>query len=246
MKKQLNHRKEPILQPNKYPFLNPVIITKDQILLDGETRVEVCKSMNVPIQCTVLNFDFKDIESTDALNQFRFIQEKQREKLEKYFLDYKIGYKKQLLLCSSDDRFQKFYDLREKFINKGIYWETLSYHYPLCKNTYRFNKEIKEVFTADVPGKEALMTNEVKGFINNLPETITIYRGMTLEEEECGNYGVSWTLNKKVAEKFAYNYLYNYDTRNKKRIVKEIEINKSNIITYFNDRNEEEIIYIKK
>ena len=71
----------------------------------------------------------------------------------------------------------------------------------------------------------------------NLPDTFTVYRGL---QENAQEDGLSWTLSKDVAEWFASRF------ENDGEII-ERKIYKSEVIAYFNDRDEEEIVLdIKK
>jgi len=232
------------IHPNQYLFINPIIITKDDFIVDGQHRAEVCKLKNLPIRTICLDFYSSEITKPECIKQIRGIQKSQRETLERYFKTYDIGYTKQMIWVSSEDRFEKFYGLKDKFIAKGNYWEILAKNYTMCNNTYRFKKELKEVFTDNVPGREKLITDKAKEILENLPEQVIIYRGMSVTENETGDYGISWTLDKKVAEKFAFNYIHNYDTIGQEHIVKELVVDKSKIVAYFDGRNEQEIIYI--
>ena len=85
------------------------------------------------------------------------------------------------------------------------------------------------------------MSEEERQFLAQLPESITIYRGGSLAEHKSKKYGISWSLGKKIAEQFA-------DVKviidKKEMMVIEKQINKADVIAYFNERQEEEIIYI--
>lgn len=71
----------------------------------------------------------------------------------------------------------------------------------------------------------------------NLPDTFTVYRGL---QENAQEDGLSWTLSKDVAEWFANRF------DNEGKIIEKV-IHKSEVIAYFNDRDEEEIVLdIKK
>jgi hypothetical protein len=67
---------------------------------------------------------------------------------------------------------------------------------------------------------------------------------MSEKELKSGNFGVSWTLSKKVARFFAEDYKRNYDTRKHKKIVHSMIVDKASIIAYFSSRKEKEVIYI--
>jgi hypothetical protein len=65
------------------------------------------------------------------------------------------------------------------------------------------------------------------------------------EEAKSEDYGVSWTLDKSIAEFFANSFLHNYDTYHLEKTLVELKVKKTDIIAYFNSK-ESEIIYIHK
>jgi hypothetical protein len=67
---------------------------------------------------------------------------------------------------------------------------------------------------------------------------------MTEEEKDSGEYGISWSLKKEVAETFAFTYAHNYDSVGEPKTVLELKINKSDVIAYLTDRQENEILYL--
>lgn len=89
-----------------------------------------------------------------------------------------------------------------------------------------------------------LMNEDQKKFYHLLPETVTIYRGMTEKERRSGDYGISWTLDKAMASFFAFKYIRNYAFANEPKCVLELSVPKTRIIAYWNERREQEIIYI--
>lgn len=71
----------------------------------------------------------------------------------------------------------------------------------------------------------------------NLPDTFVVYRGL---QENAQEDGLSWTLSKDVAEWFANRF------DNEGEVIEKV-IHKSEVIAYFSDRDEEEIVLdIKK
>lgn len=79
--------------------------------------------------------------------------------------------------------------------------------------------------------------------INDLDESITIYRGTSLSEPESGNYGQSWSLCKRVAKEFAYKHYSSqndFDLAN--RVVISTQISKSDILYYDKTNSEKEVI----
>lgn len=82
-----------------------------------------------------------------------------------------------------------------------------------------------------------LMGRENYEVYENLPDTFVVYRGL---QENAQEDGLSWTLSKDVAEWFASRF------ENDGEIIEKI-VHKTEVIAYFNDRDEEEIVLdIKK
>ena len=228
---------EPVPAPTGYPFINPIILTKDMKIFDGQHRYEVCKDMGRGVECIVVDFNADELSNPDCMARIRDIQQKQTARMESYFKKYDIGYNKQLLWCSAEDRMGKFYEFRDKFKTDQDYWQKLGDNYILSTNNFKYSKELKGLFTAPKAGRDFLMNEKDLEFRNNLPEKVVVFRGMSVEENLSGDFGISWTLNKKIAEKFAFDYKHNYDTLGKEHLVKELLIDKSDIIAYFSDRN---------
>jgi hypothetical protein len=150
-----------------------------------------------------------------------------------------------LLKSNSFERFAAFLELTTRFNLKGaLYWSTLRKTYSICDDLYSYKSEIKQAFSSNEPYRNTLMSKKELNYLTALPEILTIYRGMTVKEFESGEFGVSWTLKKDVAEFFAYKYRRNFSTGHLPKMVHELKVNKSNIIAYFGERQEYEIIYI--
>ena len=49
-------------------------------------------------------------------------------------------------------------------------------------------------------------------FLKILPKKLTIYRGMTDQEFELGEFGISWAIEKRVKEYFRDSYPRNHAT----------------------------------
>lgn len=146
---------------------------------------------------------------------------------------------------SSETRFHKFLDWAPSWYGKN-YWYALAIAYTCSDNLYALKDEVKAAFSAKRKYRESLMEDKELKIWRNLPEHITIYRGMTLEEKESGDYGVSWTLSKKTAEFFAYKYQRNRSTNHLPRTVHKLIVKKNDVVAYFGERNEKEIIYLHK
>lgn len=233
-------------QPHKgYYFpMFPIILTKDNEIIDGQNRYALCMAMGIEFQVIKLPFTKEQINTKACIDELIKIQKKQDEKLEDIFIKYKIDFKLQLLHCSSQMKIKKFYQFKDLFINDIDFWQELRSAFILSKNTKHYQKEIRELFTSKRKNRNNLMNDDEIEKLKNLPEKITIYRGMTVEEKESEKFGISWSLEKTVAENFALTYAHNYDTVGLDKIVFELEIHKEDIIAYFSDRQEEEILYI--
>jgi len=148
-----------------------------------------------------------------------------------------------ILMCSSFDRFQTFLKIKD-FLNDKDYWKMLSTAYTGSDDLFHLKEEVKEAFIVDRQHRNFLMNEEDLKVYTSLPEKLIIYRGMTTEEFESGDFGVSWTLSEKLAKFFAFTYGRNFSTHGKKKVVHQLEVSKNEILAYFGDRNEQEVIYI--
>lgn len=83
--------------------------------------------------------------------------------------------------------------------------------------------------------KKALMDDEDYQVFDTLPSEFSVYRGISTH----GNTnGLSWTLNRETAEWFAKRFSFDGG----KGTVIEATAKKEDVLAYFNDRNEQEIV----
>jgi hypothetical protein len=152
-----------------------------------------------------------------------------------------------LMMCDSYDRFPTFLEITDEMDLEGeLYWFALKECYSTCDNNYQFRHMIKDAFRRKDSHREILMSKEERKYLKKLPDTLTIYRGMTVEEYESGNFGVSWTLKESVAKFFAEMYMRNFDTKHLPKTIHQLTIKKEDVIAYFGERKEFEIIYLNK
>jgi hypothetical protein len=79
--------------------------------------------------------------------------------------------------------------------------------------------------------------------VNTLDPNITIYRGTSKDEYNSKEFGQSWTINKTVANEFAFNhYLGQPEHQGTKRVVIKTTINRTNIFYFDKDDYEKEVI----
>lgn len=142
-------------------------------------------------------------------------------------------------------KFQAF--LAIKPVLKGkFYWYALRQAYDLSDNLFLYRTDVKLAFCSDDPFREFLMNCSERKVWAKLPPRVTIYRGMTAKELEGKIYGVSWTLSRQKAEYFARQYPRNYAVNHLEKVVHKKVVSKNKIVAFFNERLEEEIIYIDK
>ncbi len=84
--------------------------------------------------------------------------------------------------------------------------------------------------------KECLMNDDDLDYYNSLPNTITVYRGVSPNRAK---YGLSWTDNKKKAEWFQHRF---EKELHKKGYLLKATINKKHCLAYINDRKEKELV----
>lgn len=146
--------------------------------------------------------------------------------------------------ADSFNRFEIFLEIEPKLKGKN-YWYGLRISYDSSDNLFCYKDAIKSLFKSNEPNRNSLMDNKELKYLNELPQEITIYRGMTEQELISEQFGISWTLKKKVAIFFAETYNRNYAVNHLKKVVHKITINKSKVIAFFNGRKEFEIIYME-
>jgi hypothetical protein len=242
--KNSQKRKVSSSSSTNYPFINPIITTSDNHIVDGQHRYEVCKEYKLEFKYERMSFSSEQMNEEIFFNELRAIQNGQRIRLEKWFTDKKINFKEQLIMCSSIDRMQKFFEFENEFESDIEYWTQLAKCYSVSDNNFKHINEVRQAFSSKRLNREYLMSPKERDILNSLPDIVTIFRGMSEEEDKSGSLGISWTLNKSVAEKFANEFIHNYDTNENKHLVKELQVPKSSIIAYFGERQEEEIIYL--
>lgn len=157
------------------------------------------------------------------------------------FLKYDMKLINILNFSQSSDKIRIFIEYQNQMSDEE-YWKYLGHSY-ISQDFFSVpNNILTKLFQSDRPGREYLMSEKDREDFDQLPDEITIYRAMSKKEYDSGNYRYSWTLNKKVAELFLNR---NEALYKKDMLIHEIKIKKIESIAYFNNRNEEEIIYIK-
>jgi hypothetical protein len=141
----------------------------------------------------------------------------------------------------SYNRLSRFYNIESKILPTE-YVDIFRRVYSTTWKNYRYRSELRYTFSNKISPDE-IMTEEETQIFHNLPEKLKIYRVMSLKEAESRDYGVSWTLDKDIAEGIAEMYFSQIYIQSGCRI-KELEIDKTEITAYFDHANLKEVIYL--
>jgi hypothetical protein len=103
---------------------------------------------------------------------------------------------------------------------------------------YDYEDLLKLFWYKDYP--KLMMDTDELGFYSQLPQEITIWRGIRVEEElDEENIGFSFTLDKERAEWFAKRF--SQDGRGTPMLI-EAKVDKDEILSVFLNRGEEEVL----
>ena len=185
------------------------------------------------------------LKRATKINNFNIIEDclnanTEYKVLEAYLKQNEISYTNLFIDAPASDKIKLFIENADTFSDEE-YWQELASTYVLQNYKKIPYKTYYKLFTSERAFREKLMSEEERQFLAQLPESITIYRGGSLAEHKSKKYGISWSLDKKIAEQFA-------DVKGirdgKEMMVIEKQINKAEVIAYFKERQEAEIIYI--
>lgn len=127
-------------------------------------------------------------------------------------------------------RLKAFQDVSLKIFQKSFteYWSILGEIWTDSENIYSNISAWKNLLDTKVKAKIYFMTDKEIVQFENLPKTLTVYRGSTHD-------GLSYTLNKDVAKWFAKRF-------DKKGKIFTRKIKKSEVFAFISRRREEEVI----
>lgn len=125
------------------------------------------------------------------------------------------------------------FDVVKKSLSDKEYWDCLGWVYTDLEFHYNYRRLIAKLFTLRKVVPEYLMQEDELQFLNSLPESVTIYRGVGKFPRV--QLGMSWTLLQQKAEWFANRF-------NDNPYLLTGTIEKSNILAYFAGRNEAEVV----
>lgn len=117
------------------------------------------------------------------------------------------------------------------------YWSLLRDVWVDTEFPWRNMSTWKNLFAAKRPYRRSfLMMPDEFNALSNMPKRVRVYRGCELEHEADG-CGISWTVRKDVAEFFARRF-------DRGGSVITAEVDRGDIVAYFDNRNEDEVILI--
>ncbi|MCM2371092.1 hypothetical protein [Aporhodopirellula aestuarii] len=128
------------------------------------------------------------------------------------------------------NRLRAFAEITAQIANED-YWRLLAKVYIDSENTGQMLELYKIYFASKRPGREHMMNTDERSFLAKLPSVIPVYRGHTHRK----NQGLSWTLDRNIAEWFARRF-------GGDPVLLIGNVNKEDVIAYFAERNEQEIV----
>jgi len=195
-----------------YEYTDSLIADFEEMILDDDLEDYIKM-----IKLSSFNIHFKKIHISGKLDLFFILSFSSTGDKIKYFIEYN----NQL----SDDE----------------YWRHLSQIYQYQDYNPVPYEILKALFKNNRKGKENLMEQEEKEIFETLPDQVLIYRAMSLKEFESGKFRLSWTLDKKVSEKFKERNSMLYS---EEHVIHNLTVSKKDILAFFDGRDEKEIIYL--
>lgn len=140
-------------------------------------------------------------------------------------------------------RLWAFMKISDEITDDCAYWDLLGDIWTDTENAYQAYEDWEWMLSSERPCRESMMSEEEQKFLVGLPDEIEIYRGYNAqadEEPHGGLDGFSWTLDRQKAEWFAERF----SSHRGQAFVATALVSKEDVIAYFNDRNESEIIVL--
>jgi hypothetical protein len=131
----------------------------------------------------------------------------------------------------------------ESKINQIDYEAIFRRVYSTSWKNYRYRVELREIFKNRISHQGGIMTQHERDYLSELPDKVKIYRVMSEKEAASRDYGVSWSLDRGIAERLGEMYFSDIYIHSGFQIL-DMEIDKSDIVAYFNDYGTMEIIYL--
>lgn len=203
--------------------------------------------LGVYFQTDFLNETFKDfLENKKSIKSTL-------SKIKKWFDKLLITHKETIdwngLFAAKSENLGEVLRTHYNTMPDSIFWKMVKRCYVSSSFAHTDESTILRYLNDTRPEKEHLMDDAERELFNNLPDEVTIYRGCTKQEIKSGKYRMSWTLDRKTAEFFAFEYV-NLERENSlekdKSLYDVVEktVSKKDLLCYFGDRSEAEVLYI--
>jgi hypothetical protein len=128
-------------------------------------------------------------------------------------------------------RCEAFLSIADRLPDKD-YWAFAGAVWQDSENIWQNLKEWRSILRSQRPAREHFMSEEDRIALAEMADRLTVYRGI----DRASYRGLSWTLDKSIAEFFAMRF-----NGPSQRIV-EGTVSKSRVIAYLSDRGEQEIV----
>lgn len=128
-----------------------------------------------------------------------------------------------------------FMEIADKIDDDKTYWELVGEVYIDSENPWRHPDEWEKLLKSGRQNRDHIMSEEERVFFDELPETLTIYRGFAFTNR----VGWSWTLDREKAVWFAERFA---DELGGFPQVVNGTVSKQDAIAYFERREEKEIL----
>jgi hypothetical protein len=135
-------------------------------------------------------------------------------------------------------RLDAFSDI-EHLVTPEKYWELLGMVWSDSENIWQNLGAWIDYFSDERPGREHMMEEDEREAFAQLPDTLTIYRGYC---RGSNMKSCSWTLDQKRAEWFAKRFAV-VNGPDSPRVAEGV-VAKSDVIAYFTERQESEIVVL--
>jgi len=178
------------------------------------------------------------VKSHDGKKVYKVLNMKLMPSLSKREIDHLLfGF-----VVDTTNRIETFLDIADKLKNEN-YWYGLGQAIDDCEILHFCKNQVKKALQDKThQGREHMMSEEERAKFAQLPDEITIYRGMTMDEYNSGDFGVAWSLDKKQAEFFAYEFFRYFSIAGIEKTVHQMTVKKADVIAYF--EREDTIIYV--
>lgn len=119
------------------------------------------------------------------------------------------------------------------------YWNLLGDIWTDTENLWQNYDEWHEALMAERGAREQIMAPEERAFLDAQPDEFTIYRGYHTEGDSGPLRGYSWTLSREKAEWFGKRRAADMTP-----MLATATIRRDDVIAYFNERGEDEIVVL--